>query len=158
MATAVLHSDAPERTFFLGEALGRLLQDGDFVALLGDLGAGKTAFSRGVAQGAGAPVEDVSSPTYAILQSYRGRVLLHHADLYRLSTPAELESVGFHDARDEGGALLVEWADRIPSAIPADCVVVRFEVRSESARALHVEGRGPRGAALADAWVAAVSP
>lgn len=138
-------------TTALGLALGRLLQEGDFIGLSGGMGAGKTAFSRGVAEGTGAPAEDVSSPTYAVIQSYPGRVVLHHADLYRLGSVDELFATGFHDL--EPGAALVEWIDRAPGALPADALLIRFEVGDGDRRRLRASARGARHVALLEAWL-----
>ena len=87
--TRTVTTTSTDETFSLGERLGRVLEPHDFVGLDGQLGAGKTLFSRGVASGAGVPLEDVSSPTYSIVQTYSGRLTLHHADLYRLATEAD---------------------------------------------------------------------
>lgn len=138
-------------TLRLGEALGRLLAPGDVVGLSGTLGAGKTAFVRGVAGGTGADVDEVSSPTYAVIQSYPGRVLLHHVDLYRLESGDELYATGFFDL--EAGACLVEWIDRAPAVLPESALLVRLEATGEGARALHVSARGPRGTALLAGWL-----
>ena len=80
-------SASPEETRALGEALGRVLQDGDFVGLVGDLGAGKTELARGIARGVGLRDEDVTSPTFAIVHQHHGRIVLTHADLYRITGP-----------------------------------------------------------------------
>ena len=105
----------------LGEALGRVLAPGDFVALLGELGAGKTEFARGVAEGCHVPADEVASPTFALIHRYRGRIPLAHADLYRLVDEDDLYGTGYFELRDAGEeALMVEWADRIRSAIAAD--------------------------------------
>lgn len=152
MARAVT-SRSPEETQALGERLGRLLQSGDFVGLAGELGAGKTVFARGVASGAGADVSEVSSPTFSIVQSYPGRVTLHHADLYRLSTERELEGTGFFDLRDQGGACLVEWIDRIRAAAPLDWLEIRLSAPDEATRALEISAHGARSAALLQAWL-----
>lgn len=149
--TLLTHS--AEETFALGERLGRVLLDLDFVGLSGQLGAGKTLFSRGVAQGAGVPLEDVSSPTYAILQSYRGRLVLHHADLYRLRGEDDLYATGYFDLLEGGGAWLVEWVEQVPSAQPADALSLRLEVVGAEARRLVVSATGPRAEALFERWL-----
>jgi tRNA threonylcarbamoyladenosine biosynthesis protein TsaE len=116
-----------DKTRQLGSVLGRLLRPADFVALLGDLGAGKTEFARGVAEGAGVPVEEVASPTFALIHRYQGRIPLVHADLFRLEGDDDLYGTGYFELRDSGeAAVLVEWADRIPSAVSKDAVTVRL--------------------------------
>ena len=141
-----------DATFALGRALGAVLQSGDFVGLTGQLGAGKTLFSRGVAEGAGVPLEDVSSPTYSIIQSYRGRLTLHHADFYRLTGEADLFSTGFHDLLEGEGAFLVEWVDQIPGAAPEDALRITLEVTSPQTRTLKVTTSGLRSEALLGRW------
>jgi tRNA threonylcarbamoyladenosine biosynthesis protein TsaE len=143
---------SPEATFATGVALGAALQSGDFVGLQGRLGAGKTLLARGVAQGAGVDPADVSSPSYSIVQSYQGRLCLHHADLYRLRDEADLYATGYHELLEGPGALLVEWFDQVPGAAPDDALVVRLEVLSAEARRLVVEARGPRSEALLRRW------
>lgn len=102
------------------------------VLLFGELGAGKTAFVRGLAQGLGVPAEEVSSPTFTLVQEYRGRTLpLYHVDLYRLS-PAEADDLGL-DALTQEGVMAVEWADRLPRPIPG-AVHVRLEDAGDDTR------------------------
>ena len=147
-----LLSTSAAETFALGRALGTVLQSGDFVGLTGQLGAGKTAFSRGVADGAGVPLEDVSSPTYSIIQSYRGRIALHHVDLYRLTGEADLFSTGFHDLLEGEGAFLVEWIDHVRGAAPDDALRITLEVTSLETRTLKVTTSGPKSEALLARW------
>ncbi len=138
-------------TFRLGERLGRLLRAGDVVALVGELGAGKTQLIRGACQGARVPPEAVASPSFAIVSSYRGRLPVHHADLYRVGDEDELYGTGFFDLVGEGGVLLVEWADRIRGALPLERLEIRMEhdPRAPSTRHLEIVGVGERHAALA---------
>jgi len=153
MAERSIESSSTDETFEWGRLLGLQLRPGDFVGLSGELGAGKTLFSRGVALGAEAPLEDVSSPTYAILQTYSGRLPLHHADLYRLKNDAELYETGFFDVLDGNGATLVEWIDRVPSAAPADALLVHLEIVSGAKRRLSIRATGPGVEALFGRWL-----
>jgi tRNA threonylcarbamoyladenosine biosynthesis protein TsaE len=151
-ALTSLHTDSAGQTAALGRALGAALRPGDFVALVGDLGAGKTCFSRGVAEGAGVAPGDISSPTFAIVQRYGGRIPLFHADLYRLADPDELYATGYFDLLGAAeGAFLVEWAERVPGAIPAGALVIRLaaDPHLDSRRWMQLEARGPRAAELA---------
>ncbi len=142
-----------EETRALGLKLGALLQTGDFVALAGELGAGKTQLARGVAEGAGVNPEHVSSPTFSIVQSYEGKnVTLHHSDFYRLRGEDELFGTGFYDLE---GAILVEWIDRVPSALPADSLRVELEVLDEGTRRIKGMGRGARHLRLLEDWLGA---
>lgn len=143
---------SPDETFWRGVKLGQALLDGDFVGLSGQLGAGKTLFSRGVAHGAGVPLDDVSSPTYSIVQTYQGRLRLHHADLYRLLSEHDLYATGYFDLLEEDGAFLVEWVEQVPTAAPDDALLVRLEPLSVERRVFQVRATGPRSQALRKRW------
>jgi tRNA threonylcarbamoyladenosine biosynthesis protein TsaE len=120
-----------------GAELAATLADGDVLLLHGELGAGKTAFVRGLARGLGADPADVSSPTFTIVQEYRGRELaLVHVDLYRLS-PAEVEDVALDDLMAPGTVLAVEWAERWGRP-PDDAIEVRLAHAGEDARSISV--------------------
>ena len=140
-------------TWRLGRRLGEALRPGDVVALSGDLGAGKTQLVRGACAGAGVEEGDVSSPTFSIVQTYRGRLPVHHADLYRLADLDELYATGFMDLLEGDGALVVEWADKVAGWAPAE----RLEIHLEEvdghphSRRISITGTGPRHAALAEA-------
>jgi tRNA threonylcarbamoyladenosine biosynthesis protein TsaE len=152
MGTVSFASSSPEETRALGEALGRVLQEGDFVGLVGDLGAGKTELARGIARGVGIPDEVVTSPTFSIVHQHHGRIRLTHADLYRLTGPADLDGTGFHELRDAPGATLVEWVDRIPGAAPADAMRIVLLDTAETARELVVTPSGPCSEHLLRSW------
>ena len=122
MAESISESEAA--TEALAGALAARLGAGDVVLLSGTLGAGKTAFVRGLAMGLGCDGDDVSSPTFTIVQEYRGRVILQHVDLYRLG-PAEVTDLALEDLMD-GTVVAVEWPDRWREA-PADAIVVKIE-------------------------------
>jgi tRNA threonylcarbamoyladenosine biosynthesis protein TsaE len=148
-AVGPLTSSSPEATHALGLKLGALLQPGDFVGLAGELGAGKTALVRGIAEGAGVPVSEVSSPTFTIVQTYAGRLPLHHADLYRLSSADELYATGFFDLLGEGAAV-VEWVDRVKIDVP----MLRLELSVVDATTRRIEpvALGARAAELLARW------
>lgn len=147
-------------TWRLGERLGLALEPGDVVALIGNLGAGKTQLVRGACAGAGVPADDVSSPTFAIVQTYLGRLPVHHADLYRLADLDELHATGFMDLLAGEGALVVEWADRVAGWAPEEALVIRIEEVEgrPNARHLTLEGTGARHAALAERLASAEKP
>ncbi|HUZ87835.1 MAG TPA: tRNA (adenosine(37)-N6)-threonylcarbamoyltransferase complex ATPase subunit type 1 TsaE [Candidatus Baltobacterales bacterium] len=114
MATTTLREHvtaSPAETEAAGESLGRRLRVGDVVLLIGDLGAGKTTFVRGVARGAGSDAP-VASPTFQLVRVYPGRLQLAHVDLYRIEKPPELAELGLDELADQG-AVLVEWGDRL---------------------------------------------
>jgi len=130
------------------------------VALVGPLGAGKTAFVQGLAEGLGVDPAEVSSPTFAIASEYPevGGLRLVHVDLFRLESEAELEATGFRDLLAPDVVLAVEWADRLPQALPRDRLEVRIE-RGAGAEATHREifavALGPAAAELLARWSAA---
>ena len=122
--TAVTHSEA--ETSAVASDLARSLSAGAVVLLSGDLGAGKTAFVRGLAEGLGIDPELVSSPTFTLIQEYRGgRLPLHHVDLYRLHS-IEVDDLGLDELTLEGGVTAIEWPDRLPRELPS-AVHVRIE-------------------------------
>jgi tRNA threonylcarbamoyladenosine biosynthesis protein TsaE len=125
-------------TAAVGRELASQLSAGSVVLLYGDLGAGKTALVRGLAEGVGVSAEDVSSPTFTIMQEYRGgRVPLYHVDLYRLNDPREIEDLGL-DEIAANGVLAIEWAERLPNA-PPDAVRVTLEHAGDTERRVTIE-------------------
>ena len=96
--------------------------------------------------------EDVTSPTFSIVHQHHGRIVLTHADLYRVTGPADLDGTGFHELRDGGGATLVEWVDRVPGAAPPDAMRVVLVEPGENARELVVTTSGPRSERLLQRW------
>lgn len=113
-------------TVAAGARFGERLADGDVVLLFGGLGAGKTAFVRGIAEGLGADGESVSSPTFTLIQEYRGRTTtLYHVDLYRLA-PTEVDDLGLDEIVAGGGIVAVEWAERWRDP-PEDAIEVRID-------------------------------
>jgi tRNA threonylcarbamoyladenosine biosynthesis protein TsaE len=140
-----------EATRALGARLGRAMQAGDVVALIGPLGSGKTTFAQGLAQGLGvAPDRHVASPTFALVNEHPGRVPFLHGDLYRINNPAELHELGLEEAYERTAAAL-EWADRFPDALPADHLAIEFAVEPGGGRLLSLKSQGPRGLMLAAA-------
>lgn len=130
-----------EETEALGEQLAACLKPGDVIAYLGDLGAGKTAFTRGLARGLGCTGR-VTSPTFTIVNEYEGMIPLFHFDMYRLGDADELFDIGWDDYLARGGVCAVEWSERVRSEIPAGAVTVticRCE-EHEDWRRITVEG------------------
>jgi tRNA threonylcarbamoyladenosine biosynthesis protein TsaE len=129
--TTITHSES--ETEAVGRDLARTLVAGAVVLLFGELGAGKTAFVRGLAEGLGVPAEEVSSPTFTLMQEYRGgRVPLVHVDLYRLDDPREVDDLGLEEI-GLTSVLAIEWAEKLPRLRPGDTGVI--DVRIE-----HAEG------------------
>jgi tRNA threonylcarbamoyladenosine biosynthesis protein TsaE len=137
----------------LGARLGRVLEVGDVLGLIGPLGSGKTTFAQGLAAGLGVPPDrHVGSPTFALVHEHAGRIPFVHADLYRLTRAEELAELGLEEAYDRAAAAL-EWIDRFPEAAPRDHLTIRFEPRPEGPRQLRVQAHGPRAAALLARWL-----
>ena len=138
-------TNSPAQTEAVGEKLGKLLQPGAVIAYRGDLGAGKTAFTRGLARGLGC-AEQVTSPTYTIVNEYlSGRMPLFHFDMYRLASADDLWDIGWEDYLDRGGVCAVEWSENVVEAME-DAVTVTIEKTGEESRRITIEG----GTALAD--------
>lgn len=130
---------SPEETEAIGAALGKLLTPGTILAYRGDLGAGKTAFTRGLARGLGYP-DSVTSPTYTIVNEYLGgRLPLFHFDMYRLQSADDLWSIGWEDYLDRGGVCAVEWSENVAEAME-DAITVTIEKTGENARRITIEG------------------
>jgi tRNA threonylcarbamoyladenosine biosynthesis protein TsaE len=126
-----------DETAGIGRGLAATLSAGDVVLLYGDLGAGKTAFVRGLAEGLGVPRDEVSSPTFTLVQEYRGgRLSVFHVDLYRLNEPREIEDLGLDEIAEEG-VLAIEWAEKLPRR-PADAISVRIAHGAADARMLEI--------------------
>jgi tRNA threonylcarbamoyladenosine biosynthesis protein TsaE len=125
-----------ETTAF-GERLGRTLEPGSTLLLVGDLGAGKTALVRGIAKGVGLDPDEVSSPTFVLVNEYRGRLTLHHADLYRIEGAA-VDDLGLEELSASGGVLVIEWADRMPRPI-AGAVRITMTNKGDNVREILVE-------------------
>ena len=124
----------------LAAEIGARFTGGEVVLLSGELGAGKTAFVRGLARGVGADPEDVSSPTFVLLTSYAGRLRLHHADLYRLARADDALELGLEELPGKQGVLAVEWGERL-SQLPWDEPIrVKLEHAGEDMRRIRIEG------------------
>jgi tRNA threonylcarbamoyladenosine biosynthesis protein TsaE len=124
--------------------VGEAARAGTLLALIGDLGAGKTHFAKGVAEGLGIDPKTVTSPTFVLMNLLQGRLPLAHFDLYRLDA-VDLPSLGFYDVRDDG-VVVVEWADKVDEKLLGDHIRVVFEHAGESSRRLMFHARGERSA------------
>ena len=131
-------TNSPIETEKVGEALGKVLKPGSILAYEGDLGAGKTAFTRGLARGLGA-TEQVTSPTYTIVNEYlSGRMPLFHFDMYRLASSDDLWDIGWEDYLDRNGVCAVEWSENVADAME-DPITVTIEKISENSRRITIE-------------------
>ena len=151
---------SPQATEHLAARLASQLRAGDVIALRGDLGAGKTTFVRGLARALGVPPAHVTSPTFTLLHEHAGgRLPLFHWDVYRLPDPAALADLGWDEYLSANGVTVVEWADRIEAALPAERLDVFFAEAANAAVENHAReitfiGHGPRWANLRAAWFA----
>lgn len=132
------------------------------IALVGPLGAGKTAFVKGLAAGLGIDPARVASPTFVVASEYpAGARPLAHVDLYRLESEAELEAAGFLDLLEPGAVVAVEWADRFPEALPSDRLALRIERPADAPdpalRVLHATASGPASEAVLECWCGALA-
>jgi tRNA threonylcarbamoyladenosine biosynthesis protein TsaE len=136
-------SNSPERTLELGEALGRLLNNGCVVALVGELGAGKTVLAQGLARGLGIDADEyVSSPSFALVNQYRGRIPIYHIDTYRLGGALEMVALGYEEYFEPNGVTIIEWADKVEELLPDKCLLITIEIIDRNSRKLNVDCAG----------------
>ena len=137
MTSHSLTTHSEEETAAAGRELARTLAPGSIVLLSGDLGAGKTAFVRGMADGLGIDPADVTSPTFVLVQEYRsGRLPLYHVDLYRLK-PTEVDDLGLDEMTLAGGVTAIEWPDRLPRAFE-EAITVHLEIGDGATRKIEI--------------------
>ena len=138
-----------QETIQFGKQLGQQLTGGEVLALTGDLGTGKTVLTRGIALGLGIPMDQVSSPTFTIIQEYPGSIPLIHVDLYRLERPSEISALGLEEYFTPSTIVIIEWAERFPQILPSDHIAIRLEHgETEDIRLLSVSGTGSRSICL----------
>lgn len=133
-----------KETFALGKRIGQLLHEGDIIALDGDLGSGKTQMIKGIARGLDI-TDDITSPTYTIVNRYNGRLPLYHFDVYRLENPEQLYDIGYEEYFFDKGVAVIEWAERIRELLPARYMHIRILYGTdENQRIIDAEAIGPR--------------
>ncbi|TSA44225.1 MAG: tRNA (adenosine(37)-N6)-threonylcarbamoyltransferase complex ATPase subunit type 1 TsaE [Deltaproteobacteria bacterium] len=142
----VLISKSPTETLRIGMVLGAGLKGGDCVALTGELGAGKTCLTQGIANGLGVPdCYVVASPTFTLINEYPGKeTALYHLDVYRLTGSGDLEEIGYQEYLTRGGVVVVEWAEKISDSIPEDALCVIFSYLEENMRKIEISGGADR--------------
>lgn len=141
----VLQTKRPSDTIKIGKRIGACLKPGDVVALVGELGTGKTQFIKGLAAGAevGKPTY-ISSPSFTLINEYKGKVPFYHIDLYRLETEAEAEELGLEEYFQGRGMTMIEWADRIPSLLPKETLRIHLHYTGKHSRSIEILGKGKR--------------
>lgn len=142
-------SQSESVTQAFGRAIGLAGRAGDVVGLIGELGAGKTRLTKGVAEGLEVADEGkVRSPTFVLIREHVGRLRLFHVDAYRLSGAEELDSLGFEEILGQGGLTVVEWADHVAEGLPADRLSVRLSIAGPSSRRISLSCGGQVSRAL----------
>ncbi len=135
----------PDGMTALGHSLGQSLFPGSVVALVGQLGAGKTFLTRAIAEGLEIPnSRSVTSPTFVLVQEYSARLPIYHFDAYRLSSEDEFYDLGAHEYFDGEGVCLVEWADKVPRCFPPEHLSIRIARTGETSRTVEITGHGER--------------
>jgi tRNA threonylcarbamoyladenosine biosynthesis protein TsaE len=141
----VFQTGNTSETIRIGKHLGGLLEPGDVVALVGDLGTGKTQFIKGLAEGVGVgKATYVSSPSFTLINEYQGRIPLYHIDLFRLESEKEVEGLGLEEYIHGNGITAIEWADKIPSLLPEELLWVKVIYTGKNTRSIEIIPRGKR--------------
>ena len=155
--TCTLATGSPEETRAFAQRLGALLQPGDVIVLAGEMGAGKTAFTKGVAISLGIE-EQVASPTFTIVREYAASIPLVHVDVYRLDHVQELHDLGLDDLLGEEAITVVEWGDKVSAALPGDRLDIRIEFgEGDDDRVFTIDCAGTSWVARRDAIAALAS-
>ncbi len=140
-APLIAVSSSEGQTVLVGRVVGELARPGDVVVLVGELGAGKTVFAKGLAAGLG--IDDVVvSPTFVLVRTVKGRITLHHADLWRLEDAREIDDLGLGQLAEEGAVVAVEWGDKAGLKLGRERLQVTIEVADEASRTIVLEGEG----------------
>lgn len=143
MKTVRHHTGSEDQTRLLGIRLGRHVRPGTVIAVSGELGSGKTRLTQGIAKGLQVPEEFVvTSPTFAIINEYPGRIRLYHVDLYRIVDSSELEDIGLAEILADDGVTVIEWADRLSDELPSERVDIAISVVDETKREFYLTPHG----------------
>lgn len=141
-----------EETYHLGTTLGTLIENPLIIALIGELGSGKTAFVQGLAKGLEVPVDYyITSPSFTLINEYPGRLLLFHVDLYRLDSLSELEDIGLDEILCEHAVIAIEWADKCADDMFSDYLAIHFEIIDDNCRRISLIAYGHEGVNLINA-------
>lgn len=136
-------TNSKEETVALGKKIAKQLAPGILIALVGDLGSGKTTMIQGIANGLGAKREEVKSPTFILFHIYKSKIPVYHFDLYRLESSKQFEEIGFDEfALDPNTIVLIEWADRADSILPKDRLQISLKETAENRREISINATG----------------
>jgi tRNA threonylcarbamoyladenosine biosynthesis protein TsaE len=153
MKEIVFESSCEECSLALGRKMGEILLPGDILALWGELAAGKTLLTRGIARGLGVPPQTrVTSPTFTIINEYSGRLYLYHLDLYRISEPDELETLPWQESLFGNGVAVIEWPERLDRQLPAERWDIKLFITGDECRKILIFPHGKRNRARAARW------
>ena len=156
MDTLQVTTTTPEETQQLGRALGAALEGGEALLMTGELGAGKTCLTQGIAWGLGV-MEYARSPTFVLIAEYQGRMTLYHIDLYRIDDILEMEDLSLEEYFDRGGVCVVEWAEKAEPLLPPENLAIKIDVDGADNRTITLEARGQRHQTLLDRLSASFS-
>ena len=145
-------SPTPQKTERIGSFLGEMFTKGDIIAICGELGTGKTTLVRGMARGMGIEEGEVASPSFTLVNEYRGSLPLFHVDLYRLSGETELIGIDYEEYIRGEGVTVIEWADRIPRAVPHDALWITMRYLDAELREITLRGHGDRYEMMIDGF------
>ena len=144
-------SNSAANTIEIARLIGETLKDGDLLALSGELGSGKTCFTKGLALGLGVSAEyQITSPTFTLINEYPARCKLYHFDVYRLNSYSDLEDLGYEEYLAGDGVVVIEWAEKIATQIPPDSIFINFEYVDENSRKMIIRGLKRRVSELID--------
>ena len=147
----VIQTKSASETIRVGKGIGSRLRSGDVVALVGELGAGKTQLIKGLAAGVGMRNSTyISSPSFTLINEYPGKIPFYHIDLFRLEREKEAEELGLEDYFQGGGITAIEWADKIPSLLPKEMLFIHIAYAGKNTRSIEIIGKGKRFEDLID--------
>jgi len=137
-------SPTPQHTERIGSVLGKMLEGGEIIALSGELGSGKTTLVRGIAHGMGFNRDEIASPSFTLINEYDGPLPLFHIDLYRLEGERDLYEIGYEEYVGGNGAVVIEWADKVPQAVPKECLWITLKYLDDKRREIVMWAEGEK--------------
>jgi tRNA threonylcarbamoyladenosine biosynthesis protein TsaE len=153
MRALIVHSESEATSLELGRHLGECLEAGDVLALWGELGAGKTLLTRGIARGLGiSPEVRIASPTFTFINEYEGRLHLYHIDLYRVVGAGELDTLPWREALFGSGVAVVEWPERLGQDLPDERFDIQLQITGDDTRTITIRAHGVKNLARLESW------